>query len=67
MNQLQMLRKKTGEERLSQAIELSEVTRELSMIGIKKQLGSQATKKKIIEKLRERIKYGSKRYPDIDI
>lgn len=67
MNQLQLLRKMTGEQKLEQAIELSEVTRELSMIGIKKQLGSRVTKKEINEKLRERIKYGSKGYTDIDI
>ncbi len=67
MNQFQLLRKMTGEQKLEQAIELSEITRELSMIGIKKQLGSRVTKKKINEKLRERIEYGSKGYIDIDI
>jgi hypothetical protein len=67
MNQLQLLRKMTGEQKLEQAIELSEITRELSMTGIKKQLGSRVTKKKINEKLRERIEYGSKGYTDIDI
>lgn len=67
MNQLQMLRKKTGEERLRQAIELSELTRELSIANIKEQLGGKASKKTILRKLQERLKYGTERNSSLNI
>lgn len=51
----------TGEERLKEAIELSELTRDLSFANIKKQLGNKASKKAIIHNLIERIQYGTKR------
>lgn len=63
MNQLDILRKMTGEERLEQALELSELTRALSIVNIKQQLGKKASHKAIIRKLRERIEYGTERNP----
>lgn len=51
----------SGEERLKQAIQLSELTRTLAMINIKEQLGKKASKKAILRKLRERIDYGTER------
>ena len=56
MNQLQMLRKKTGEERLKLALELSELTRELSIANIKEQLGKKASKKQIMTQLLKRLR-----------
>lgn len=55
MNQAQILQKMTGEQRLEQAFQLSDFVRELAVINIKEQLGKKATKKKIREKLRERL------------
>lgn len=67
MNQLQMFRKKTGEERLKQAIELSELTRALSIANIKEQLGKKASKKTVLRKLRERLDYGTERNSSFNI
>lgn len=61
------MRKMSGEDRLKQAIELSELTRELSITNIKKQLGKKASRKKIRQKLRERIEYGTERHTSINI
>lgn len=55
MNQLQILRKMSGEERLKHAIQLSELTRDLAIENIKEQLGKKVTKKAILRKLRERL------------
>ncbi len=55
MNQVQVLQKLTGEQRLEQAFQLSDLVRELAVINIKEQLGKKATKEKIREKLRERL------------
>lgn len=57
MNQLRLLRKMTGEQRLEQAFRLSELTRELAVLNIKGILGKNASKKKIIDELKNRM-YG---------
>lgn len=57
MHQMQILRKMTGEQRLEQAFRLSEVTRELAVLNIKEMLGKNASKKKIIVELKNRM-YG---------
>lgn len=51
MNQLKILCLMTGEERLKQVIELSQLTRDLSCTNIKEQLGKRASKKAILQKL----------------
>ncbi len=61
MDQAKLLRKMTGEQRLKQALELSELTRDLAISNIKQQLGRKASKREIIKKLRERIDYGTER------
>lgn len=61
MIQLQILRKMSGEDRLKQAIELFETARELSIANIRKNLGSKVSNQKILQKLRERIGYGTER------
>ena len=66
MNQIQIYKKMTGENRLEQAFELSELTRELAIINIKENF-PKLSKKGIIKKLRERIdldSYGTKRDSD---
>lgn len=47
-----------GKDRLEQAFQLSEITRELSLMNIKENLGKKATKKTILGKLRERLVRG---------
>lgn len=66
MNQSQILQKMTGEQRLKQAIQLSELTRDLSMANIKEQLGRKASKKTILRKLQERLDYGTERNTSIN-
>ncbi|MCJ7740964.1 hypothetical protein MUP32_06680 [Candidatus Microgenomates bacterium] len=61
MDQIKILRLMTGEERLKQAIELSQLTRDLSCANIKEQLGKKASKKAILQKLMERLEYGRER------
>jgi len=66
MNQIQIYKKMTGENRLEQAFELSELTRELAILNIKENF-PKLSKKGIIKKLRERIdldSYGTKRDSD---
>lgn len=55
MDQAKVLRGLTGEQRLEQAFALSDLVRELAMANIKQELGTNATKEKIIAKLRERL------------
>lgn len=57
MNQVQILRKMTGEQRIEQAFGLSEVTRELAVLNIKEMLGKKASQKQIIVELKNRM-YG---------
>ena len=56
----------TGEQRLEQAFQLSDLTRELAILNIKENF-PKLSKKGIIKKLRERIdldSYGTKRDSD---
>lgn len=55
MDQAKILRKMTGEQRLEQAFELSDLTRDLAIINIKEQLGKKASKKKVMEMLKRRL------------
>lgn len=55
MNQLQMLRKMTGEQRLDKAIQLSELNRKRIIVKIKKELGPQASRKLVLKKLIKRL------------
>lgn len=55
MNQTQVLQKMTGEQRLEQALKLSDFVKELAVINIKEQLGVKATKKNIREELMSRL------------
>ena len=55
MNQIQILKKMTGEQRLDQALLLSDFTRQLALINIKQNLGTKTTRKKIQEELRKRL------------
>ena len=66
MNQIQIYKKMTGEQRLEQAFQLSDLTRELAILNIKENF-PKLSKKGIIKKLRERIdldSYGTKRDSD---
>ncbi|MBI4067095.1 hypothetical protein HY407_01830 [Candidatus Gottesmanbacteria bacterium] len=58
MNQVDILRKMTGEERLEQAFKLSELTRELATLNIKEQLGKRATKRRVRQELLKRLRSG---------
>lgn len=55
MNQIQVLQKMTGEQRLNQAFLLSDFTRELAILNIKKNLGKKATKERIQQELKKRL------------
>lgn len=55
MNQVQILQKMTGEQRLEQALALSDFVRELTIKNIKDQLGTKATLKKIQKELHHRL------------
>lgn len=55
MNQVKVLQKLTGGERLEQAFMLSEFVRELAVADIKTRLGPRATKKGIAVALRRRL------------
>ena len=55
MNQIQILKKMTGEQRLNQALLLSDFTRQLALINIKQNLGTKTTGKRIQEELRKRL------------
>ena len=55
MNQIQILKKMTGEQRLDQALLLSDFTRQLALINIKQNLGTKTTRKKLQEELRKRL------------
>ncbi len=55
MNQIQVLRKMTGEQRLKQALILSDFTRELAVKNIKENLGKDATKIEIQRELKKRL------------
>jgi len=55
MNQIQVLQKMSGEQRLNQAFLLSDFTRELAILNIKKNLGKKTTKKRIQEELKKRL------------
>jgi len=57
MNQVQILRKLSGQKRLEQAIELSDLTRELAIANIRTQLDRKTSKKEIMAKLYQRLKY----------
>lgn len=55
MNQVQVLQKLSGEQRLKQALILSDFVRELAIKNIKKELGKKATPKKIQKELHRRL------------
>lgn len=55
MDQQQILQNLSGEKRLEQALLLSDFVRELAIKNIRTQLGRKASKKKIMEKLKERL------------
>lgn len=55
MNQIQLLKKMSGEKRLAQAFLLSDFIRELAILNIKSQIGPKATKKQILVLLKERL------------
>lgn len=55
MNQIQILLKMTGEQRLDQALNLSDFVRELAIKNIKNHFGEKVSKKKIQTELRRRI------------
>jgi len=55
MEQAKGLRKMSGEERMEQALRLSEFVRELAVVNIKEKLGPKATKRQIATALRRRL------------
>lgn len=55
MDQINVLRKMTGEQRLDQAIQLSELVRELAIINIKDQKGNKISKRELRKKLLIRL------------
>ena len=55
MEQAKGLRKMSGEERMEQALRLSEFVRELAVVNIKEKLGPKATKRQIATALRWRL------------
>lgn len=55
MNQIDLLKKLSGEERLEQAFKLSELVLDLARQNIKKQLGKKATPKRIQQELKKRF------------
>lgn len=57
VNQAQILRRMSGIERMEKAFQLSDFVIELARQNIKSQLGKKATRKKIQEELRKRLKY----------
>lgn len=66
MDQIQIYQRMTGEQKMEQALELSELIRELTVINIKEKFPN-LSQKGIIKKLRERIdlnSYGTKRNID---
>lgn len=57
MNQLQILKKLSGQKRLQQAFFLSDFVRELAIRNIKDQLGRNVSRKEVLKKLKQRILY----------
>lgn len=55
MDQIQFLKKMSGEKRLAQAFLLSDFIRDLARQNIKSQIGSKATKKQILTCLKKRL------------
>lgn len=55
MQQWQLLKKLSNQQRLEQAFQLSDFVRELAIDNIQMQYGTKMSKEKLLEKLRERL------------